>query len=351
MSAPLGSPLLRGLVALVSALALTVGCTSDEPAPNTLIVFLFSSVRPDRAVGQDEALLSAQVNARCPDCDYVSRDAAGSGPTQRTQATEALADGADVLIIDAVTEEVGEEIVANSAGVPVIAYERYVAGADYFVGVDPARTARQLTRAILTQVDGSGPARVMVVHDPPANDEAAAARRAVRSVLSTKKAEVVAEFQPDSIDATDPTAWLRRQFRTQPPGTIAAIITPSDRQAGVVADVLGTSKVPIANRPLIAGRFAELDGVRRLVLGTQEVTIDEPLDELARTSAEVAVRLVTDTEVEGAEEYQGIASFLYEGRVVTLDNLTDVLVREGRYSLEEICAGKTERRCTDLGLI
>ncbi len=351
MTAPLGSSLCRGVIALLSALALTVGCTPDEPAPNTLIVFLFSSVRPDRAVGQDEALLSAQVKARCPECDYVSRDAAGSGPTQRTQATEALADGADVLIIDAVTEEVGEEIVATSPGVPVIAYERYVAGADYFVGVDPARTARQLTRAILTQVDGSGPARVMVVHDPPANDEAAAARRAVRSVLATKKAVVVAEFQPDSVEAADPSGWLRRQLRTHPPRTIGAIITPSDRQAGVVAGVFRAAKVPIADRPLIAGRFAELDGVRRLVLGTQEVTIDEPLAELARTSAEVAVRLVTDTEVEGAEEYQGIASFLYEGRVVTLDTLTDVLVREGRYSLEEICAGQTRRRCIELGLI
>ena len=43
-------------------------------------------------------------------------------------------------------------------------------------------------------------------------------------------------------------------------------------------------------------------------------------------------------------------SWLYPHPDVTIDDLTSVLVGQGVLSLDELCNGSTEKRCTKLGL-
>ena len=65
----------------------------------------------------------------------------------------------------------------------------------------------------------------------------------------------------------------------------------------------------------------------------------------------MAVGILADEEVEGAEDYEGVPSWLHTVTEVRLADLTSVLVRDGVVTLEELCAGSTARRCEQLGFV
>ena len=55
--------------------------------------------------------------------------------------------------------------------------------------------------------------------------------------------------------------------------------------------------------------------------------------------------------VEGAEDFQGVPAFVFEPVVVTLENLTNTVVRDGIYPTTMICEGPVRTRCVALGII
>ena len=52
----------------------------------------------------------------------------------------------------------------------------------------------------------------------------------------------------------------------------------------------------------------------------------------------------------GGEDVDGVESWLYSDRDVTVDTLTSVLVAEGILTLDDLCSGDTRKQCARLGL-
>ena len=51
------------------------------------------------------------------------------------------------------------------------------------------------------------------------------------------------------------------------------------------------------------------------------------------------------------QDVDGVESWLYRDQEVTVDTLTSVLVSQGVITLDELCTGSTEKRCTRMGLL
>lgn len=95
---------------------------------------------------------------------------------------------------------------------------------------------------------------------------------------------------------------------------------------------------------------SDLDAARAVLLGEEDSMTFVPTRAMSERAADVAVAFLADAPVTDAEVVDGVESWLYQDREVTIDSLTSVLVAQGVVDLDELCSGSTEKRCTRLGL-
>jgi ABC-type xylose transport system substrate-binding protein len=95
----------------------------------------------------------------------------------------------------------------------------------------------------------------------------------------------------------------------------------------------------------------DLEAARQVVTGKRRSMLHVPATAMSEQAADVAVGILAKDEVEGAEDVEGVPSFLHTVTEVRLADLTSVLVREGAVTLEELCSGSTARRCERLGFV
>jgi ABC-type sugar transport system substrate-binding protein len=94
-----------------------------------------------------------------------------------------------------------------------------------------------------------------------------------------------------------------------------------------------------------------LDAARQLVLGDRRTMLHVPTTAMSEQAADVAVGVLADEEPAGAEQHEGVDSWLYPVTEVRLADLTTVLVGQGEVTLDELCSGATARRCEHLGFV
>jgi ABC-type xylose transport system substrate-binding protein len=96
---------------------------------------------------------------------------------------------------------------------------------------------------------------------------------------------------------------------------------------------------------------SDLAAARDLVLGDAETMTYVPTRAMSEQAADVALSFLSGEPAPGGEDVDGVQSWLYQDQEVTVDTLTSVLVAQGVITLDELCMGTTEKRCTKLGLL
>lgn len=333
----------RVLVALLVAILVTGAVVSldfwrsDPPTETRSVALLLAgSADPDPEFRQ-------QVVLACPDCTVQVEQAEGSAARQVQQLADAVSAEVDVVVLEAVDpDSAASQVPTTSATTRVVALGRAVPGATAYVGADDDAIAGDLVRAIADEVGKAG--RVLLV-EPPASYGARLA-----AVAGTGLDPVGRLRAPSGDDVTAATAAaLRRELRTTPVRELDAILTLDGDQAAAVDAVLTQRRVAAGQRPLLAGEAHDLASLRRLVLGTQRwVAWTDPRAALDRAGA-LAGRLAGGEAVP-TEQRAGVPVELLAPVLVTVETLTDTLVRRGAVTIDELCEGDTEQRCTALGL-
>ncbi len=338
--------LLVSLVVAASTLGGLAACS--QPPDPILIAFLLGSNSSPRWTTSDEPAFRDRVDLTCPDCEYVTRNAAGEPDIQRRQLDEVLDQGADVVVLNAVTAELGEELVARAGSVPVVAYDRFVAGADYFVSYNASAIGTLVARAVVRRVGKD--ASVLLLNGAQTDANGVAMKTAVHEVFDDAGVTIVAEEDPVTWSADEAQAWVEAQLPRHPPRTLDAIVVANDTQASGVARVLTNARVPVSSWPVVTGPDATLDALRRLVTGRQTLTVYKSFTREAEQAADIAVTLVTGGTPTDTTPVEGVPAYVFRPQVVTLDNLADTVIRDGVVDPEELCAGPVLRRCEQVGL-
>ncbi len=340
---------MRRLLGILVAGVVVLGGLSACSAPPdpTLIAFLLGSNSSPRWATADEPAFRDRVDRTCPDCEYVTRNAAGDPAMQRRQLDEVLDQGADVIVLNAVTAEVGEELVVRAGSVPVVAYDRFVAGADYFVSYNASAIGTLVARAVVRRVGKGG--SVLLLNGAQTDANGVAMKTAVHQVFDGAGVRILAEEDPATWSAEEAQSWVEAQLERHPPRTLDAIVVANDTQATGVARVLTDARVPTADWPLVTGQDANLDALRRLVTGRQTLTIYKSFPREAEQAADIAVTLVTGGTPTDTTPVEGVPAYVFRPEVVTLDNLADTVIRDGVVDTEELCA-PVLRRCEAVGL-
>ncbi len=313
------------------------------------IALLLPESKTTRYESADKPLFEAKVAELCADCEVVYFNADQDPAKQQQQVETAISDGVDVMVLDPVDGEAAAGLVttAQDEDIPVIAYDRFIDGADYYLSYDNAQVGKLQATALLEAMGGSG--SIVMLNGAPTDPNAAQFKEGAHEVIDASDVEILAEYDNPDWSPENAQDFMTTQLGKSYADDITGVYAANDGQAGGVFAAFPDDTDP-ADLPPITGQDAELAAIQRIAAGEQYMTIYKSYKQEAEKAAEVAVAVANGDEVTGTEDFEGTASFIFDPVSVTTDNIMDTVVADGFYSVEDICTADYAEACAAAGI-
>ncbi|MEV0449384.1 substrate-binding domain-containing protein [Streptomyces sp. NPDC050600] len=356
---------LRAAIALAGTAALSLGVVSTSgalgsaptKADEVKIGLLLPESKTTRYEKFDRPYIEAKIQQLAPGAHVDYYNAAESATTQQQQVNTALAKGDKVLILDAVDAKSIQSSVqkAHDAGVKVVAYDRLAQGpVDSYVSYDNHEVGRMQGKALLDALGAKAQSGEIVMHNgSPTDPNAGEFKAGAHSVLDGK-VKIGKEYDTPNWDPNNANQQMSGAISALGKDKIVGVYSAND---GLAAGISTALKAAGLNVPL-TGQDAQLDAIQRILLGTQTITIQKPYKPEADIAATMAVDFaqgkslpadltpVTKTSGSG----QKVPSNLLKPVVVNKDNIKDTVVKDGMYTVQEICTPTYAAACKQAGL-
>jgi D-xylose transport system substrate-binding protein len=179
--------------------------------------------------------------------------------------------------------------------------------------------------------------------DPNAGEfQKGAAARIGAAGLTVLAAYDTPDWSPDQAQN-----WVAGQV-TRFGSRIVGVYAANDGTAGGAIAALKAANV--SPMPVVSGQDAELAGIQRILTGDQYLTIYKGMREQARLAAEVAVKLTRGEPLDAATSVDGTPATILPAQVVTRDNVLSTVVKDGVFTLAQICTSDYANACSEAGL-
>ncbi len=357
-------------VALAGCGANSAAPAADAPAPAapvaadapTVGVILPETESSARWEGFDKPLLEQAMAEAGLQADV--QNAQGDEQRFSTLADGFIASGVDVLVIAAITSELGADVAAKAKaqGIPTIDYDRLSLGgsSDYYVSFDNEAVGALQGQGLAQALEGQQGAQVIEIRGAPTDNNATLFWNGARSVLdplysSGALVEVASQPIEDWDNQIGGTTF--EQLLTSNGGSVNGVLAANDGLAGAVITVL--QKYGLNGSVPVTGQDATADGLQAILRGDQYMTVYKPIKQEAEATARLAAALAADDTaaadaiatgtVEDTEGNRQVKSVLLEPQLITRDNVGDV-VDDGFAQVSEICVAETQAACTELGI-
>ncbi|MYV52848.1 substrate-binding domain-containing protein [Streptomyces sp. SID3212] len=323
------------------------------------IGLLLPDSRASRWEKFDRPLIEGRVKQLCDNCRVRYGNARGDVAAQQQQVDSMITQGVDALILTpvdakALTSSVKE---VKAANIPVISYDRLSEGPiSGYVSFDGEQVGRLQGTALLKALGPHAADRqiVMMNGDPSADPNANLFKRGALSVLRGK-VRIGKSY--------DTEGWKPEVANNNMSGAIGSL--GADHINGVYAANDGLAAGVIASlranvvRPLppVTGQDAELAAVQRIVVGDQYMTVYKPFAPEADAAAEMALTLGRGQKLGkkapdrvNSPTTEDIPAVLLDGITVTVGNIRTTVVKDGMYTIGQICSPRFASACEKAGL-
>ncbi|HXE81103.1 MAG TPA: substrate-binding domain-containing protein [Vicinamibacterales bacterium] len=330
---------IAGMLAMLAAAA---ACGGGAPRPReepTRIAFLFDTLKQERWQRDRDVFLEVLKGRGV---EILVDAAEGDADLQAKQAQAMFDKGVKVLVIvphDAV--RAGEIAKAAKARkVPVISYDRLIRDADIdlYVSFDNVRVG-ELQASYLTSRAPEG--NYVLIGGAPTDYNAHQLREGQMSVLKPfvdRKAIRIVSSEWATDWRADEARKITEAALKKTRNRLAAVVASNDVTAGGAIEALEAAGV--AGKVLVSGQDADLAAVRRIVAGTQAMTVYKPVRALARLAAAAALNMTkgetppTSTTVNNG--FEDVPAMLVDPIPVDKDGIEPVLIRDGFHTREEV---------------
>jgi D-xylose transport system substrate-binding protein len=347
--------------ALASALAMTslAACGSDTPSAPTdsgaaagkTIALLLPESKTARYESQDRPQFEAAIKTACPDCKIIYSNADQDAAKQQQQAEAALTQGANVLVLDPVDGKAAASIVnsAKAQKVPVVAYDRVIAGADYYVSFDNETVGKLQGQSLvdIMKENGKTSGSIAMINGSPTDPNAAQFKKGAHSVIDASDFKVAAEYDTPDWSPDKAQAWMEGQLSAIKSGLTGVYAANDGTAGGAIAALKGGGVKPL---PPVTGQDAELAGIQRIVAGDQAMTIYKAITPEAQDAAKNALALANGQKPASSATVEGVPSTLLKPIAVTKANIMDTVVKDKIYTVEQICTPELAAACTAAGV-
>ncbi len=339
-----------------AALALAAGSLSACGANDSgsggskTIALLLPESATTRYEAFDKPLFEAKVADLCDSCDVKYYNADQDQTKQASQMDDAISAGVDVIVLDPVNGEAAAANVqdAQAEKIPVIAYDRFIDGADYYMSFDNEKVGELQAQALVDAV--GGPGDILMLNGAPDDPNAAQFKKGAHNVLDGSELTIVEEYDNPDWSPENAEQFTTDQLSKVDPSSLAGIYAANDGQAGGVIAALTGAGVSPDSLPPVTGQDAELAAIQRIVAGEQYMTVYKPIPVEAEKAAAVAVDVANGDTVTDTTDFEGVPSFIFTPVVVTTDNVVDTVVKDEFYRVEDICTDDYADACASAGL-
>ena len=337
--------------------------SSAAPAPTTAKVGVIlpdaaSSARWETADRKflEEAFTAAGV-------EYDIQNANGDKAKFATIADQMLASGVNVLLIVNLDSPSAAAVIkkADEQGVPVIDYDRLTlgGGAQYYVSFDNVAVGTKIGEGLVTcmQNNGNDAGPVVLLNGSPTDNNATLFKEGYEKVIKDAGYTIAADQSVPDWDNTK-AGTIFEQIYTEVGGDLIGVASANDGLGGAAIAVLERNGV--AGEIPVTGQDATDEGLQRVLLGTQCMTVYKAIKAEADAAAALAVALakgeiptadglatgsVTDSET-GAT----VKAVLLEPIAVFPENVKDVIA-DGFTTYDRVCTTPAiQEKCAEYGI-
>ncbi len=260
-----------------------------------------------------------------------------------------LSKGCGVMIlVDHTGEAVSVAAKAKAQGVPVIAYDRPFAGANYYVSFDNTVVGALQGQTVIDGLKAAGKnpktASVVFGSGDPTDGNAAMFLNGALKVL--KAAGVKAAF---TMKGTwdGPTAGTEfEQAFTALKGKIDAVLSPNDNNAAAIITILDKNK----QTAVISGQDASVAGLQNVLLGKQFATVYKPFKVEATAAAGLAIKLLKGIHPAVPKRLADGTPFLASKPILVTAATVEQVVTAGDVKASDVCTAAVAAACTANGV-
>lgn len=327
------------------------GTTGAAAGGGKKIALLLPESKTARYEAFDRPMFEAAVKASCADCTLIYSNADQDAAKQQQQAEAALTQGANVLVMSSVDGKAAATILANAKaqGVPVVAYDRFIAGADYYVSFDNQKVGQLQGQALVDMLKKAGKTsgNLVMINGAPTDANAADFKKGAHSVLDGSGFKIAAEYDTPDWSPDKAQAWMESQLSAVKSGLVGVYAANDGTAGGAITALKGGGVNPL---PPVTGQDAELAAIQRIVAGDQAMTIYKAIRPQAEDAAKAALLLANKQKPDAKTTKDGVPATLLDPVTVTKENVKDTVIKDNFYKVSDVCTAAFAKACAAAGL-
>src|SRR5919204_5862353 len=324
------------------------------------IALLLPESKTARYESQDNPNFQKKVKELCPDCDIIYSNADQDAAKQQQQAEAAITKGAKVMVLDPVDAASAGAIVqrAKQSNIPVVSYDRLITDADidYYISFDNVQVGKLQGDSLSKKLeeDGNGDGTIVMINGAPTDNNAKLFKQGATSAFDKSGVKIGKQYDTPDWSPDKAQQEMEQAITALGKSGFVGVYAANDGTAGGAIAAMKGNGVDPTKIPT-TGQDAELAAIQRILIGEQYMTVYKAIKPEAEQAAELAVQLAKgetpptpkDKVDNGTEQ---VPSILLQPVAVTVDNIQDTIVKDGFWSVDEICTGKYAADCKKAGI-
>ncbi|MFF7403696.1 sugar ABC transporter substrate-binding protein [Streptomyces sp. TR1341] len=286
----------------------------------------------------------------------VYANAKQDASTQNQQVDTMITNKVDVLIVDAVDTAAIKSSVqkAKDAGIPVVAYDRLAEGPiSAYTSFDNETVGKTQGEALLKALGSKAKSgKIVMMNGSITDPNAAQFKKGAHEVLDGKvnigKQYDTKDWKPENANSNMAAAISALGKKN-----IVGVYSANDGMAGGIITALKAAGISVP----VTGQDAELAGVQRIVSGDQYMSVYKPYAPEAAAAAEMAVALAQGKSLDSIAKdkvdsptTKQVPTVILPVTALTKDNIKDTVIKDGVYTVADICTSQYKSACDKLGL-
>ena len=323
------------------------GSASGGSAGKRACIILPDAASSSRWENGDRPQLEQAFKAQGVETDI--QNAQNDTSKYATIAQQQLTKGCAVmLLVDLNKAGVQVTQKAKAQGVPVIAYDRPIKGADYYISFDNFHVGELEGQMIVDGLkkEGKDPstAKVTYVGGDPTDGNAKQFHDGADKVMAA--AGIKPAFETPGSWLPDKVQTYFEQAYTAQKGDIDAVWVANDFNAASVISVLDKNgkKVPVS------GQDASPPGLQNILLGKQVATVYKPFQLEAQASVDLAMKLLNGEKPPAPTTDPDGTPFIPQTPVVVDAKNMKVVFDDGNAKISDVCTKEVADACQKAGL-
>jgi len=332
----LGSLVCTAMVASLSLMAPLAHASKEHPE----IGFCIDDLRVERW-SRDRDYFVAAAEKLGAKVSVQSADA--SEERQIAQIENLISRGVDVIVIVPFNSKTLGNVVAEAkkAGIKVVSYDRLILDADVdaYISFDNEKVGEMQAQGVF---DARPKGNYFLLGGAPTDNNAKMLRQGQLKVLQPAidrgDIKVVGQqWVPEWSAAT--ALRIMEDALTANNNKIDAVVASNDGTAGGAIQALAAQNM--AGKVPISGQDADLAAVKRVIAGTQTMTVYKPLKLIAGEAAKLSVALAKGEKPDFNAQYDNgkkkVDTVLLKPIMLTKSNI-DIVVKDGFYTQAQLAS-------------